>query len=62
LSASASHSVLAPWTSSLSIYAAVSVDICAISHGSELACWLEPGGVSVPQLVLFCIVAAAALE
>jgi hypothetical protein len=27
---------------------------CAISHGSELACWLELGGVSVPQLVLYC--------
>jgi hypothetical protein len=27
---------------------------CAISHGSELACWLELGGVSAPNL--YCIV------
>jgi hypothetical protein len=24
-------------------------------HGSELACWLELGGVSVPQLVLYVL-------
>ena len=28
----------------------------SLPWASKLACWLVPGGVSVPQLVLYCIV------